>query len=179
MREEILRFEFIDLLRFYFVRRLLIINNSYRYWNYWNENKIKYKSFFLRVINTHLLQHEERKYNQRNVNVRIILKTKKICYKSKMQNPIKKRKKDILLRNICANTFCNHSIQLSRIFVREEEEERPSEWILLFLRPNPVDGTWPRTNFHVRSVLLSEVLLPGLKCTAIVRVHVNEDESSH
>lgn len=96
-----------------------------------------------------------------------------------MQNPIKKRKKDILLRNICANTFCNHSIQLSRIFVREEEEERPSEWILLFLRPNPVDGTWPRTNFHVRSVLLSEVLLPGLKCTAIVRVHVNEDESSH
>lgn len=97
MREEILRFEFIDLLRFYFVRRLLIINNSYRYWNYWNENKIKYKSFFLRVINTHLLQHEERKYKQRNVNVRIILKTKKICYKSKTQNPIKKKKKRHLI----------------------------------------------------------------------------------
>lgn len=59
------------------------------------------------------------------------------------------------------------------------ERRRPSEWTLLFLRPNPVDGTWPRTNFHVRSVLLSEVLLPGLKCTAIVRVHVNEDKSLH
>lgn len=30
-------------------------------------------------------------------------------------------------------------------------------------------GTWPTSSFHDRRVLLSEVLLPDFKCTAIVR----------